>query len=209
MAKPAGGPVGDVDFPAMSPDAPKRKLPTPLIVLVVIAVLLSVYLLSLSFWTLVIFWAIVAPMVIAGLLVIAGVRPFPSGVLWLVGAGFATIPAAYMSMASLCSRGEGSCPDLANSHKALWALIALAIGWVILFAVRSHVGRGLFVGLTTFGMVWMVLRLRTGEDMGFASLILVILLVAAVVVEIVKVLRGRAVERELQQMAAAGGSAPG
>jgi hypothetical protein len=44
--------------------------------------------------------------------------------------------------------------------------------------------------------------------MGFASALLVILLVAAVVAEVIKVLRSRAVERELQQMAAAGASPP-
>ena len=193
----------------MSVEAPKkRKLPVPLLVVIGIAVLLSVYLLSQGVWTLVIFWAIIAPMIVAGVLVVFGLKPFPGGIFWLAGAGFATIPAAYMSFSSLCEKGEGSCPELTNSHKALYALIALGIGWAVLFLVRSHIGRGVFVALTTFGMVWMILRLRTGEEMGVAALLLGILLVLAIAAEIVKALRGRAIERELQQMAAAGGSTP-
>jgi hypothetical protein len=191
----------------MSDEAPKRKRPTGVIVAVAVAALLSLYLLSQGFWTFVIFWAIVAPILIAGALVVLGNKPFPGGLLWLAGAGFATVPAAYMSFSSLCERGQGSCPELTNSHKALWALIALGIGWVVLFAVRSAAGRMAFVGLATFGMVWMILRMRTGEEMIFAAVMLVILLVFAIIGELVKYLRARAVEKELQVIAA-GGSTP-
>jgi hypothetical protein len=158
--------------------------------------LLSIFVALSSFNTFLIIWAIFTPMVIAGLVVVLGSRRMPGGVLWLAGLGFALVASTLMSLGDLCKRGGGTCGDLALAHKAIPALIAVVVAIVVLFALRGVVAYVAVAVLVAFAQIWMFLRLREGDDMGFAAILMLILLAMALGAEMIKFARGRAEQRD-------------
>ncbi|HVL96316.1 MAG TPA: RDD family protein [Solirubrobacteraceae bacterium] len=153
--------------------------------------LLTLFIALSSFNTFLIVYAIFVPMVIAGLVLVLGQRRMPRARHWLAGLAFTLVPAAMMSMASLCHRGEGRCGDLAAHHKALPALIALLIAIGILFLARGAIAYAALALLVAAAEVWMFMRVRDVGEMGIAAVLLVVLLVAQVLIEVARVVRHR------------------
>jgi hypothetical protein len=166
--------------------------------------LLSIFVAWSTFSTFVILAAIIVPMAIGGLVVVFGARRMQGGALWLAGLAFALVAAALMSFQGLCKHGGGTCADLSVAHKAIPALVLLAIAIVVLFTMRGVVQYWLVAGLTAVSEVWMFLRLREGEDMAFGAWLMLILLALGVVSEVARYRRRRA---ELEDEAAVGAAA--
>jgi hypothetical protein len=173
--------------------------------------LIAIFIAASSFNTFLIVYAIFTPMLIAGVVVVLGGRRMEGGGLWLAGLGFAFVAAALLSAQGLCKKGEGICSDLSNAHKAIPALIILMIAIGILFTMRGLTMYVAVAALTAIAEIWMFLRLKSGEDMAFGAVLMLILLAAQLIGEGVKEMRRRKdVERleRLRDAAATGGGQP-
>jgi uncharacterized RDD family membrane protein YckC len=164
--------------------------------------LLAIFVAASSFDTFLIIWAIFTPMVVAGVVVVLGQRRMKGGTLWLVGLGFALVGASLMSFQDLCKRGEGNCGDLALAHKAIPALVLLVIAIVVLFTLRGALAYVTVAVLVAVSEIWMFLRLRSGEDMAFGAVLMLILLAAQLIGEAVRQVRIRAEQRDAAAQAA-------
>ena len=163
--------------------------------------LLSIFVAASSFDTFLILWAIFTPMVVAGLVIVFGQRRLKGGVLWLAGLGFALVAAVLMSLQGLCERGGGTCVE-EGATKAIPALVILAVAIAVLFLARGVAAYAAVAVLVAAAQIWMFIRLRDVPDMGFASLLMVALLAAAIVAEIFRLARSRAEARDRAAQAA-------
>jgi hypothetical protein len=159
-------------------------------------VMLGVFIALSSFDTFLILSAIFLPMVVAGLVVVLGQRRMHGGTMWLAGLGFALVPACLMSFQGLCDRGGGVCADLDEAHKAIPVLVLLGIAIAVLFTLRGTVMYVAVAALTAIAEVWMFILLRNSDDMAFGSLLMLILLAAALAGEGVRIRRKRAQDRD-------------
>jgi hypothetical protein len=110
---------------------------------------------------------------------------------WLVGAGFAFVPAVYLTFQSACRQIGGTCPraaELRASHWAVVGLVSLVAGMIVAATGRRA---ALAVGLIGVGELWMVDRLAVAGESSAAAL-LALLLAVGVAVEAFAALRERA-----------------
>jgi hypothetical protein len=171
--------------------------------------LLSIFIAASSINTFLILAAIFGPMAIAGLVIVLGSRRMPGGTVWLVGLGFTFIGAALMSFQGLCKRGGGNCVDLSVAHKAIPAFIICIVAMVIVFTLRGTFAYVAVALLTAVAEIWMFTRLRKGEEMAFAAVLVLIFLVGALAGEVVRYMRRRAEERDAAAQAAVRAATPG
>jgi hypothetical protein len=157
--------------------------------------LLSLFVLLSSVSTFLITWAIFVPVAIGFLVVILGHRRLPTAWPWLAGLAY-TLPAAcYMSFVSLCHRGEKTCVDLAEGHKAIPALIIVVVAIALVFAARGAWVYVAVAALTAVAEIYMLTRLWNGEDMRFGGILEILLLVFALATEYVRYVARRKAER--------------
>jgi hypothetical protein len=102
---------------------------------------------------------------------------------WLVGAGFAVVPAAYLTFQSACGHIGGTCPRPGELHASHWAVVALVLLVAGMVVAASGRRRGVACVLLGLGELWMVQRLWVAHQR-FAAELLAVLLVAGVVAEV-------------------------
>jgi hypothetical protein len=116
---------------------------------------------------------------------------------WLVGAGFAVVPAAYLTFQSACAQIGGVCPpasELRASHWSVVGLVCLVAGMAVAMWGRRP---AVAVGLIAFGELWMVQRLWVARQ-EFAAAVLVGLVVCGVAVEVWARRAGGGVEQRIE-----------
>ena len=163
--------------------------------------LLSAFLAFSTFDTFLILWAIFMPMVVAGLVIVFGLGRMKGGLLWLAGLGFALVASSLMVFQGLCERGGGVCVE-SQATEALPAFVLLLVAIGVLFLLPGAARYAIVAVLVAIAEVLMFIRLRDIEDMGFAALLMLILLGLALVVEAVRFSRARAETRDRAAQAA-------
>lgn len=159
--------------------------------------LLAIFVATSSFTTFLIIWALAVPVAVAFAVVILGVRREAVAGLWLVAAGLTLVPGCYLAFSDLCKRGEGACGDMSADHRAIPALIVVAVGIAAFFVLRGAVARAALALLTTVGGVWMMLRLFDSADMKIGGILILIALTVAAAAEVLRyVARQRAARFE-------------
>ena len=140
---------------------------------------------------------VVVPLVAAIAFVFAGLAHGWARWPWLAGAGFALVPAWYLTFQSACRHIGGTCPPAAQlraSHWAVVGLVLLAGGMALAVSGRSRPGACLLIGL---GEAWMVWRLGVAGQT-FAAEVVGLLLAAGVALEAAAALRGRSRSRRAE-----------
>lgn len=136
------------------------------------------------YWLLVLL-TVFGPMAIAGVVIIGGAVHGWARIAWLVGWGYAFVPACYLGLQSLCGDMSGTCGTAAQldaAQESRVALAALLIALVVLAVARlvrpvpAKVAAGLgFIVLVAFAEVWMFLRLHDA-GLGFPAIVCLVLL---------------------------------
>jgi uncharacterized RDD family membrane protein YckC len=196
-----GDRLAGTEVVGMAPDARWR-----LYAVLAYFVLISAFVAAASLDTFLIVWAIFLPMIIGGLVVVLGGRRLRETTIWLTGLAFAFVGAALMSFQDLCKRGEGRCEDLPAAHKAIPALIALSLAIAAVFLLRGPAARWVVIALTLLGEIWMFLRFRSGQEMVFAAVMLVLFIVAQIAWEVIRLARARDPDADEPSSAAAAAS---
>src|SRR5579884_3840181 len=124
---------------------------------------------------------------------------------WIAGAAFALIPAAFMSFVSFCHTGSGTCPSgstMSHYHSAAIALgLALAGFALLIFTRRTRARDVAFAVISIAAQAWMIVRLLDA-GLGFAVLLICVLLAFGVLETVRTALRERRRRAEAQALSA-------
>jgi hypothetical protein len=149
------------------------------------------------------------PVLVAFVWVVLGVRREWIGPAWLTAAGFALIPATYMTFVKTCARIGETCPSSHTVHiyhQAAITLVLLALAALVLLARRpgrprppSGARRVLFAVLTWAAGMWLA-DLLIRDHQAAAGFVTAFLPNLALGNEIVRRLRERRVDAGIRKL---------